>query len=303
MSKFILDRENLPQANRKINIDKTCVNLKTTTVEIQKGLRVDANSFLFFNDGLGKHKMDFTGLCINMTFYSNCKYESNIFDFKLVPKNNHTLINYFTKDEGIISYKKDSIVKNILITLSPDILQKYFNKDQIKRIRGEDICKPISNKTTNIKTHICARDIFLESNKKNINKLFIQAKLFEILSYELANLNKIDMELNLTSHEIKNLNIALEILKTNYKNPPSIKELSRIIKLNEFKLKYGFKALFDTTPYMVHMDTKMQKAKELICEKELNLSEISKELGYKQLHNFTIAFKKYFGELPSKFLK
>ena len=46
--------------------------------------------------------------------------------------------------------------------------------------------------------------------------------------------------------------------------------------------------------------TRMQEAKQLISQKELNLAQISKELGYKQQHNFTTAFKKYFGINPSK---
>lgn len=47
----------------------------------------------------------------------------------------------------------------------------------------------------------------------------------------------------------------------------------------------------------------MQKAKEFIEKGELSLNQISKELGYKQPHNFTTAFKKYFGLNPSNFTK
>ena len=44
---------------------------------------------------------------------------------------------------------------------------------------------------------------------------------------------------------------------------------------------------------------RMQEAKRLISSGELNLAQIAKELGYKQQHNFTTAFKKHFGFNPS----
>ncbi len=86
-------------------------------------------------------------------------------------------------------------------------------------------------------------------------------------------------------------------------NPPSISELAKLVKLNEFKLKYGFKSFYNTTPYTLLFDYRMEKAKELLETSEYNINEISTIVGYKQSSNFTKAFCKKYGVLPKDIMK
>jgi AraC-like DNA-binding protein len=44
----------------------------------------------------------------------------------------------------------------------------------------------------------------------------------------------------------------------------------------------------------------MEKAKELILEKNYNIAETSYSVGYKHAQHFTVAFKKMYGYLPSE---
>ncbi|WP_298488094.1 helix-turn-helix domain-containing protein [uncultured Maribacter sp.] len=44
---------------------------------------------------------------------------------------------------------------------------------------------------------------------------------------------------------------------------------------------------------------RMQKTKELIKKKEYKISEISYMVDYKNPQHFTVAFKKFYGVLPS----
>jgi AraC-like DNA-binding protein len=44
----------------------------------------------------------------------------------------------------------------------------------------------------------------------------------------------------------------------------------------------------------------MEKAKEILSKRGMNISEVAYEVGYKNPQHFTVAFKKYFGYVPSK---
>uniref|UniRef100_UPI003AF58C07 helix-turn-helix transcriptional regulator n=1 Tax=Campylobacter fetus TaxID=196 RepID=UPI003AF58C07 len=304
MNKFILDNSDISRINKSIQIDQNKANISTKIVEISKDIGLHINNFIIYEDNAANYDSDFKGVTINITFSADHYYKSTVCDFYLAPKAGRTLINYFYMDKGVIHYKVNTQIKNVIITIKNEFLEKYLDKNITTKIQNTDSSKIIQNRATYAKTAFCASEIYKFINQKQINALFIKAKILEILSYELTNLNlNLKESLNLSKFDILSLNKAMEILKNDYKNPPSITELSKKVRLNQCKLKQGFKTLFRTTPYSVHMDTKMQKAKEFIEKGELSLNQISKELGYKQPHNFTTAFKKYFGLNPSNFTK
>ena len=87
------------------------------------------------------------------------------------------------------------------------------------------------------------------------------------------------------------------------KNPPNLTELSKLVNLNEFKLKYGFKKLFNITPYNFLLEHKLFHAKNLLENGDMNVSEIAAIVGYKQLHGFSNAFVKRFGVRPKDLMK
>lgn len=79
--------------------------------------------------------------------------------------------------------------------------------------------------------------------------------------------------------------------------------LSTIAGLNTSKLKQDFKSIYATTIFKYITNLKMQKAKSLILDKNLSISQASFEVGYKNPQHFTVAFKKKFGILPKDISK
>lgn len=70
--------------------------------------------------------------------------------------------------------------------------------------------------------------------------------------------------------------------------------------MNDFKLKEGFKELFENTVFGYLADVRMQKAYSLLQSKEHSIAEIAHLIGYKNPHHFSAAFKKKFDVAPSK---
>jgi AraC-like DNA-binding protein len=82
--------------------------------------------------------------------------------------------------------------------------------------------------------------------------------------------------------------------------PPPVPELARIATMSETKLKALFKKIYDYSPYEYYQKNRMLKAKQLIATKKYSVKEVGSKLGFKNLSNFTIAFKKQFNKLPSE---
>jgi AraC-like DNA-binding protein len=95
---------------------------------------------------------------------------------------------------------------------------------------------------------------------------------------------------------------ARNIVEQNLKHPCSLIELSRKTGLNDFKLKKGFKALFDNTVFGYLAELRMNLAYKLLKDGR-TVSEVAETVGYKNAHHFTAAFKKHFDILPSKVSK
>ena len=67
------------------------------------------------------------------------------------------------------------------------------------------------------------------------------------------------------------------------------------------KLKLLFREKYGGGPINYFIELKIEKAKQLIDEGNLNLTEIAESLGFNSLHYFSRLFKKMTGISPSKY--
>lgn len=78
----------------------------------------------------------------------------------------------------------------------------------------------------------------------------------------------------------------------------SIEKLSKHFGINEFKLKHGFKALFDTSPIRYLQYKRLVYSRCLLRDTDKTIKQIADEIGYSHSANFTVAFTKVFGNSP-----
>jgi AraC-like DNA-binding protein len=69
------------------------------------------------------------------------------------------------------------------------------------------------------------------------------------------------------------------------------------------KLKKQFKDVYGMPIYEYFQKNRMQKAREMLLEGNRSVKAVGMELGFSNLSNFSLAFKKEFDELPSELLK
>ena len=122
------------------------------------------------------------------------------------------------------------------------------------------------------------------------------------LSYGEIKIGK-NRYITLTASDAHAIQKAHDILTREACNPPTIKALSKMVFLNEQKLKAGFSAKYHMSISQYTNSIRMTIAENLLSTTELSIDEIAKRLGYNYSGNFVKSFKKAHGKTPLNFRK
>jgi AraC-like DNA-binding protein len=80
---------------------------------------------------------------------------------------------------------------------------------------------------------------------------------------------------------------------------PGIGELARYAAMSATRLKSLFRQVYGLPPYEFFQQHRMLRAKEMLQQSGKSIREIGRSLGYSNMSNFTLAFRKVFGVNPS----
>lgn len=105
----------------------------------------------------------------------------------------------------------------------------------------------------------------------------------------------------ISARDRETLHAIKDFIDQNYLNPNSLESLSKQFGINEFKLKHGFKMLFETSPIRYLQHKRLSFALSLLRDTNKSIKEISHEIGYAHAANFTTAFVRTFGHSPQYF--
>ena len=98
------------------------------------------------------------------------------------------------------------------------------------------------------------------------------------------------------------MQVEATLTKDIFEPAPTIHQLAKMVSISESKLKKDFKLIYGLPVYEYFQKVRMQAAKDKLLTGGHSVKQVAMELGYSNLSNFTIAFKKEFGLLPSKLL-
>ncbi|WP_342759354.1 AraC family transcriptional regulator [Kineothrix sedimenti] len=107
------------------------------------------------------------------------------------------------------------------------------------------------------------------SYKETAKKLFIKSNIYAIAAHliSLCDAERTHPNVTLSKFDIQQIRSIPSILREQMSDPPSIPSLSRMVALNEFKLKAGFKKVFNTTIYEYLRQMRAELAIELLKKK------------------------------------
>lgn len=95
--------------------------------------------------------------------------------------------------------------------------------------------------------------------------------------------------------------LARQVLDRSYHTPITIVELSHAVALSPFHLIRAFRRLYKQTPHQYLIDKRIEKAKDLLRNSDLSITEICLAVGYESLGSFSSLFQKVTGISPSMY--
>ncbi|WP_111709490.1 AraC family transcriptional regulator [Lutibacter citreus] len=168
---------------------------------------------------------------------------------------------------------------------------------------GKPIIEP---KEINPSIGLILNQLKTKQTNQSLRTVYIKGKVYELLSYYFSSNAETETENcpYIASEEtISKIKQAKEIIIEEMNNPPSLNELAKKVGLNIKKLKTDFKEFYGAPVFTFLLNYKMELAKKLLQEQQLNVNEIALNLGYSNSSHFIAAFKRKFGITPKQFAK
>jgi AraC-like DNA-binding protein len=132
-------------------------------------------------------------------------------------------------------------------------------------------------------------------------QLYLEAKGLELLGAWVDQLeNARDALSRLSTRDIERLEHARQILLACMTAPPRLPALARAVRLNEAKLKAGFRMHFGQPVYAYLRQQRLEEAHRLLRQGRYNVTEVAARVGFSNPSKFAAAFKVLFGVSPSQ---
>ena len=217
----------------------------------------------------------------------NLKLDEGKFLTLYNPEKHLTIDASVAKNSKVISVLIPIVEFHKLFSSSSSDIPFFENKSLNQKHYSENL---ISNSILIVLNQIIKNDM-----DNSTRSLLYKAKIYELFSLIFKKTKEIDLDqcpfLN-NDENLKKIAKAKDVILKDIKNPPSLIELSKIIDLSLKNLKKGFKEIYGKPVYKYLFDFKMERAKQLLSNGNLNVNEVSYDLGYSSSSHFIAAFKK-----------
>lgn len=175
---------------------------------------------------------------------------------------------------------------------------EFINKENIdKKFYGDRPLNPMLVVTIN--------QLFTNKVNGPARNIFEKAKAYEILALYLNKEEGKDVEqcpfLN-DEENVERVRLAKKLLIEQMTTPPTLKELSREVGLNEYRLKEGFKNIYGKTVFQFLNDYRLDTARHMLDNGSAKVNDAAYHIGYTNPSHFIAAFKKKFGVTPKRYL-
>ena len=152
---------------------------------------------------------------------------------------------------------------------------------------------------------ILLKQILQSTTEPDIRNLEMEYRLLELISLGfrsfLTDGKTASPKLSRTDRE--KMEQAKNILLERMADPPSLLELSRLIGMNDYKLKIAFKEIYGNTVFGYLREKRLEKAYHLLQDGRTSVIEVSFAVGYSNPSYFAEAFRKKYGINPGEFLR
>ncbi len=167
---------------------------------------------------------------------------------------------------------------------------------------AQHVCKMYLTHLRNNQIQIHYGDEFYEKFCIHANRCSSVHQLFEYLSIMVGESLEVIIE-DKKQTDTKPIRLAKQYIQQNYMKPISLEEVSGYVGFNPTYFSTLFKKENGGNFVDYLSEIRMNSAKELLRETNLNIAVICEQVGYNDLKNFTKSFKKNVGLKPNEYRK
>jgi AraC-like DNA-binding protein len=223
----------------------------------------------------------------------------------------HSLQHNLAYGKRPVSKRKNAAHRHFMIEFSPGTFQSVT-------IAGNSVLRDFANRIKKRNTQLlspqnlvldagmqqCISSMTHYQGSADSKKLYLYSRTLELLWLQQENYSRAQQPRALhvkTEYDKERIVFARDYLLTHMDAPPTLIKLAAIAGINEFKLKRGFKEIFNQTVFGYLSDVRLEMARRALREKKKTVTQIAFELGYASLQHFSKAFKEKFGVPPVKY--
>jgi AraC family transcriptional regulator len=101
---------------------------------------------------------------------------------------------------------------------------------------------------------------------------------------------------------LRRLSEAKEYIDANFLHISGIKQIAGHCNMSEYHFYRRFKEVYKKTPYQCISENKLHLARQMLVQKQMNVSEVARSCGFNDIFSFSKSFKNYFSITPSALL-
>ncbi len=287
------------------NVDKSAYQLfkEENTFKVYYFNNLTSETELF------KHHL--TNNYIQLFFCSSyeCKIAFNMEHCAINLTEGNSSLVYFKDEQMDILFNLPPNSELFAIFISIEYFHSLFSNDGnfLFNFNSFKIGKPIIEpKEISTTLKIILTQLITKQTNENLRPIFIKGKVFELLSYYFSTQSNDEVDhcpYIVNEETVTKIKLAKQLIIEEMNNPPSLPDLAKKVGLNIKKLKTDFKDFYGVPVFTFLLNHKMELAKKLLQEQQLNVNEIAVYLGYSTSSHFIAAFKRKYKITPKQFSK
>ncbi|BAV06551.1 helix-turn-helix transcriptional regulator [Filimonas lacunae] len=248
---------------------------------------------------------------LNFTLGGSGSFTNNISGFHHRFTDRQHNILYAREFEGTAEYGTNGVHAHFEIHFNRDYFVKLFENSNPalekfagKVAAGQDSMAGIKSLTMTPEMHACIDKITNNPYTGMLRQMYVQSKCYDLLTLQAESINaafgkSMPKTVLKNAYDKECIQYAQEYLLQHADAPPSLTQLATIAGTNTFKLKNGFKELYNNTVFGYLNEAKLKRSKDLL-RAGIAIKEVASQLGYSSVQHFSTAFKKQYGFTPAQ---
>lgn len=256
-----------------------------------------------------KYQLNDNYIQLFFCIHADCKIAFNMEHCAIDLASGDSSMVYFKDERMNILFKLPQKTELIAILVSIEYFHSLFSIEGnfLFNFGSFKSGKPIiETKEISTSVKVILNQLIINQTAQVFRPIFIKGKVLELLSYYFNTNSEKDTEYCpyiANEDTLSKIKHAKEIIIEEMNNPPSLPDLAKQVGLNIKKLKTDFKEFYGVPVFSFLLNYKMELAKKMLQDQQLNVNELAIYLGYSTSSHFIAAFKRKFGITPKQFAK